>query len=257
MTESLRERLAALADRYETAEFLEGDPSSFMHRAEGTREKEVAAFVAASLAFGNRKQILAHVEKILAECGNSLCDWILSGGHEKFFPDDGKSFYRTYSNRSMLLLFCRIREILTESETLGEFFRKKWLESKQSGEKIFLHQLIMREFPDGCTPIPHSADSAAKKINMFLRWMVRRNSPVDLGLWTWHSPADLLIPLDTHVMQEATRLGLLGRTAGGRPRTASLKTAVELTWRLREAFPGDPCRGDFALFGLGVDATGK
>ena len=78
--------------------------------------------------------------------------------------------------------------------------------------------------------------------------MVRRGSPVDLGLWTWADPANLLIPLDTHVMQEAVKFGLIPQTSA-----ASRKTAECLTTALSEVFPGDPCRGDFALFGLGVD----
>ena len=85
---------------------------------------------------------------------------------------------------------------------------------------------------------------------MFLRWMVRTDSPVDLGLWTWYSPALLLIPLDVHVMQEAIKLGLLPGNA-----KATRKTAAALTSVLNEVFPGDPARGDFALFGLGVDAS--
>lgn len=83
---------------------------------------------------------------------------------------------------------------------------------------------------------------------MFLRWMVRQNSPVDLGLWKWADPAELLIPLDVHVMQEAAALGLIPSNS-----TASRKTAQLLTSQLNQVFPGDPCRGDFALFGLGVD----
>ena len=90
---------------------------------------------------------------------------------------------------------------------------------------------------------------------MFLRWMVRDSSPVDLGLWSsWYSKADLLIPLDTHVMQEATHLRLLAPSSSGRPKAATLKCAQELTDKMAEAFPGDPARGDYALFGLGVDA---
>ena len=85
---------------------------------------------------------------------------------------------------------------------------------------------------------------------MFLRWMIRRDSPVDLGLWKWADPASLIIPLDTHVMQEAVGLGLLPQGAA-----ASRKTAELLTAAMQEVFPGDPCRGDFALFGLGVDVV--
>ena len=83
---------------------------------------------------------------------------------------------------------------------------------------------------------------------MFLRWMVRRSSLVDLGLWTWADPASLLIPLDVHVMQEAAKLGLISEKSG-----ATRKTAELLTSALNEVFQNDPCRGDFALFGLGVD----
>jgi uncharacterized protein (TIGR02757 family) len=83
---------------------------------------------------------------------------------------------------------------------------------------------------------------------MFLRWMVRSDSPVDLGLWSdMIDPATLIIPLDTHVMQQAHRLGLLQTV------TASMRTAVHLTERLADVFPGDPVKGDFALFGYGVN----
>ena len=120
---------------------------------------------------------------------------------------------------------------------MGEYFR--------GGEDLPL--LIAEAFPKSAI-VPKGKSSANKRVHMFLRWMVRRDSPVDLGLWTWADPAELLIPLDVHVMQEAAKLGLIGQKA-----TASRKTAEELTAALCEAFPADPCRGDYALFGLGVD----
>ena len=83
---------------------------------------------------------------------------------------------------------------------------------------------------------------------MFLRWMVRQNSPVDIGLWSWYPASDLLIPLDVHVMQEGIRLGLLPENA-----KADRKTALALTSAMKEVFPDDPARADFVLFGLGVD----
>ena len=90
-------------------------------------------------------------------------------------------------------------------------------------------------------------NSACKRTNMFLRWMVRQNSPVDLGIWTWYSPKNLIIPLDTHVLQQAKKLNLLPQSA-----TACFKTAILLTEKLSYYFPDDPVKGDFALFGLGV-----
>ena len=102
-------------------------------------------------------------------------------------------------------------------------------------------------FPNSAI-VPKGKASANKRIHMFLRWMVRQNSPVDLGLWSWYNPADLLIPLDVHVMQESIKLGLLPANA-----TASYRTAQLLTKQMEQAFPNDPCRADFALFGLGVN----
>ena len=90
---------------------------------------------------------------------------------------------------------------------------------------------------------------------MFLRWMVRQNSPVDVGLWSWFSPADLLIPLDTHVIRQSVELGLFSAASAGKgsgfPATAA--NARKLTEILCSIWPDDPCRGDFALFGLGID----
>ena len=83
---------------------------------------------------------------------------------------------------------------------------------------------------------------------MLLRWLVRTDSPVDVGLWTWFSKKDLLMPLDTHVMQQSNELGLICS------KSANLRTAVALTKKVAEIFPDDPVKADFALFGLGVNA---
>nr|MCR4579257.1 DUF2400 domain-containing protein [Treponema sp.] len=107
--------------------------------------------------------------------------------------------------------------------------------------------LISQAFPKSKI-VPKGKNSANKRVHMFLRWMVRPNSSVDLGLWTWYNPENLLIPLDVHVMQEAISLGLLPAKA-----TASRRTAQLLTAELSQVFPKDPVRGDFSLFGLGIN----
>ena len=109
-----------------------------------------------------------------------------------------------------------------------------------------LLRVIADAFPQ-CRAVPQKSVSANKRTNMFLRWMVRTNSPVDAGLWTWFSPADLLIPLDTHVLRQAKNFGLISERSA-----ATEKTARELTDVLKQIWPDDPCRGDFALFGPGV-----
>ena len=261
MDKALKDRLVFLADKYETAGFLEKDPSCFMHRYSRAEDQETVAFVAAALAFGRREQILSHVERILELAGASPSDWVREGGWERHFPDSPASFYRTYSHGAVRALFATLRDILRQG-SLGNYFRDKYREAGAGGggssaRQRHLCQVIASCFPDKCTLIPRSADCAFKKLNMFLRWMVRDSSPVDLGLWSaWYDKADLLVPLDTHVMQEATRLGLLASSPSGKVRAASLRCAVELTATMGEAFPGDPVRGDYALFGLGVDVTG-
>lgn len=114
-----------------------------------------------------------------------------------------------------------------------------------SASSALLH-VIANAFPQ-CRAVPQKSASANKRTNMFLRWMVRTNSPVDAGLWTWFLPADLLIPLDTHVLRQAKNFGLISERSA-----ATEKTARELTDALKRIWPDDPCRGDFALFGAGV-----
>ena len=239
----LKEKLICLAQKYESDGFLLKDPSQFMHRYTKVREVEAVAFIAANLAFGRRDQILSHVEQILSAAGSSPVSWILSQKYLDFFPQNDFSFYRMYTNTDMRLFFDGLRLILEENDTIGDFFKKRWTEA---GEGVFLHQVIASAFPVECKLLPHSKDSAAKKVNMLLRWLVRDNSPVDLGLWTWFSKKDLLMPLDTHVMQQANELGLI------HSKSAHLRTAVELTKKVAGIFPGDPVRADYALFGLGI-----
>lgn len=246
MTQEMKERLKALAEKYETEDFLQNDPSRFMHLFSDEAEQEVTAFIAANLAFGRREQILKHVEMILEAAGSSPLRWILSDGYRKFFPADNVSFYRMYTNSHMISFFDGLKEIFSSGMTAGEFFKKRW-EPLKDEKKVFLHQMISEAFPSDCNLLPHTPSSAAKKVNMMLRWLVRNNSPVDLGLWSWFPKTRLLMPLDTHVMQEAGRFGLLSK------KTAGLSTAVELTEIMKEVFPDDPLKGDFALFGLGVD----
>lgn len=251
MTEELAAKLRTLADKYEVASFCDEDPSQFLRwydpaAGRGTvADVEVASFIAAMLAFGNRKQFIPKIREILQTSDRSLgsiSSWLRTGSFRKDFPCGEKKFYRFYSYDDMQVFFGELAEILNETGSLGEFFRLK-------AEEDFppLYEIVSSSFPKSAI-VPKGRSSANKRVHMYLRWMVRRNSPVDLGLWQWANPAELLIPLDVHVMQEAAKLGLIPEKA-----TASRKTAELLTSALNKVFPGDPCRGDFALFGLGVD----
>ncbi len=259
MDEKTKELLINLSDKYEKREFIEKDPSRFMHDYKENRDKEVAAFIASALSFGRREQILSHVKKILDECGSSPADWLLSGKHNEFFDEGEKSFYRYFSHNDLKIYCENLSSFLKNSPdgTLGSYFRSLYEEErgKEDGRK-YLHQIVCSAFSADCALVPRTKTSAAKKVNMMLRWLVRKDSPVDLGIWTWFSQENLLMPLDTHVMSESYKLNLLLKTPSGKEKSASLKTAIILTEVMKEVFPLDPVRADFALFGLGVDENG-
>ena len=281
MTEELAAKLRVLADKYEVASFCDEDPSQFLRwyepaKGRGTiADVEAASFIAAMLAFGNRKQFIPKIREILKTSDRSLggiSEWLRSGAFRKDFPHGASKFYRFYSYDDMQIFFEELADILKRAGSLGEFFETKYKEGEVSPSlqpasrssathsprgkatsllppktPTALYEIVATSFPKSAI-VPKGRTSANKRIHMFLRWMVRCGSAVDLGLWNWADPAGLLIPLDVHVMQEAAKLGLIPEKA-----SASRKTAELLTTALNEVFPGDPCRGDFSLFGLGVD----
>ena len=255
ISRNLREKLSFLAEKYETPDFINNDPSKFMHQFSEQKDAEAVAFLAANMAFGQRKQILSHVDSILQVSGTDFVDWVQNEGYRSVFTKGDSSFYRVYTHDAMNSFFDTMKQILDTRGTLENHFKVMYDQKRVQTDcdKLYLAPVICNCFDKNCTLIPHGKDSACKKVNMFLRWMVRDNSPVDLGLWTWYGKENLLLPLDVHVMQEATKLGLLAPTSTGRVQSASMKNAVVLSNIASEIFPGDPAKLDYALFGLGVD----
>lgn len=260
MTNELICRLVKLAELYEVSSFLQADPSQFIRYYKDQTDVEPACFIAAMLSFGSRAQFIPKIRSIfeLADLSGGISNWLKNGDFKKFFDENSPNFdkkgqilpkfYRFYSFSDMNSLFLELQKILLNYETLGEFFHQKY-NSLPENQKIpgCLAAIVSQSFPQSKI-VSKGKNSANKRIHMFLRWMVRQNSPVDIGLWNWYSPELLLIPLDVHVMQEAVNLGILPPSA-----KADFKTAVALTAQMREVFPSDPCRADFSLFGLGVD----
>ena len=247
MEKELINHLHKLADKYETSSFTDGDPSFVLRRYKSTPETETAAFIAAMLAFGNRRQFIPKIELILSTAekqGLTVYSWIKNGSFKKDFPHSSSKFYRFYSYDNMHQLFEELCSIFAQYKSLGNAVQILMQQKENQTEPC---DILCSLFPYSRI-VPKGKNSACKRVHMFLRWMVRKNSPVDLGLWNWIEPADLIIPLDVHVLEEAKKLGLLAQNA--RP---DKKAAIELTKTLSQIFPGDPCRGDFALFGLGVD----
>ena len=249
--------LLNLANKYEISSFMEQDPSQFLHWYDWVTDEtktactELASFIAAMLAFGNRRQFIPKIQSVLNnadQTSGNILDWLKTGSYKKSFPTGSQKFYRFYSYDDMQTFFTELADIVRAQGTngsLGQYFKSKW----ETSSLPLLADIISEAFPKSRI-VPKGRSSANKRIHMFLRWMVRTDSPVDLGLWNWYPQSKLIIPLDTHVLQEAQKLGLLPPAA-----TASRKTAIALTQAMEQFFPGDPCRADYALFGLGVSAT--
>lgn len=243
--------LARYAVRYETAAFLDGDPSWFMHQVKGRANQEATAFVAASLSFGNRSQFLPKIQGLIDCADGDMDGWVRSGGFGKALACGcGECFYRFFTQGRMHEFLSAYRRLLAEYGSLGEYVRQNC-----AGDGLEAVKAICRWFSaSGGGVVPKDAQSACKRVCMFLRWMVRDGSPVDLGLWAGIiDRRSLIMPLDTHVVHQAMRLGLLSSAS------ASMSAARRLTSALAEVFPDDPLRGDFALFGYGVNhkANGK
>ena len=244
----LKRRLRQLAAKYETADFTMGDPAQFMRRYKDPLDVEITAFLAANLAFGRRSCILCCLEKICHEMGDSPSKWLLSKRYETLFSDSGKSFYRIYSHCNMRAMCETLRQLVMNHGSLGEYCHCRYEAGDCEKQPGRLAAVIAECFPEECKPlISNGKTSANKRLNLFLRWMVRRNSPVDTGLWDWYPADQLLMPLDTHVVAVAKAFGLVAENA-----TPNLKLAIQLTDIMSEIFPGDPLKGDFALFGHGI-----
>lgn len=238
--------LRELAERFETRDFLESDPSRFMHEVEGRANREAAAFIASSLSFGARSQFMPRIRRLVHECAHGEVDaWVREGAFERDLPCTcADCFYRFYKVADVNAFLRSYRRLMLEAGSLGDYVR-----SMAAGDGACAVAAICRHFAGASGGvIPKDAKSACKRLCMFLRWMVRTDSPVDIGIWAdFIDRRTLVMPLDTHVMRQAKLLGLLDSD------TASFSTARRLTARLAEIFPDDPLKGDFALFGLGVD----
>lgn len=232
MTEEIETALRRWAEMYHTEEFIVNDPVQFPHRFTRKQDIEVSGLLTAIMSFGNRKQIISKANLLHDWMGDSPYLYVMSDRwREKFAPTDGSSFYRMLSHSDMYGYFCRLKEAYSENPSLEDAL------NRYSG--IPMQKL--------CRFLEVSEKSPQKKLNMFLRWMVRKNSPVDFGIWRTMSSGELIIPLDTHVCRVAHQLQLT------RSETFSLKNAKLITEALEKLFPGDPCMGDFALFGCGVN----
>lgn len=232
-------RLKTAADKYECPSFIEGDPIRFPHRYGNERDIEVSAFISAWMAYGSRKvflEVLERLHRIMDGAGGPY-RFVVSGSWRSL-KNEG-CLYRFYKWADFIALCRRLADVYSRFESLEELF--------VPGEPLDNGVVRLCSEFEGVNGIPVAGSSSAnKRLYMFLRWMVRKGSPVDFGIWNRVSPAQLLVPVDTHVYTVARSLGLTSR------RSADLKTSIEITGKMAEIWPEDPARGDFALYGSQV-----
>lgn len=247
MAYTLNENLKRWAEQYETAEFVKNDPVQIPRRYDSRANIEISAFVTAWIAWGNRKQIIKKADFIDREIFHGAPYHYIVGTDTqgaapewKRYKGSTESFYRTFTFGDFHDLCERLCDVYTVYGNM-----EAAINDTQNGEKPLETLLALfgsvNGIPDGST------STACKRLCLFLRWMCRKGSPVDFGLWTVCDPRNLIMPLDTHVHKQALRLGLTTR------QTPDLRTAIEITDRFAEIFPDDPTKGDFALFGYGVN----
>jgi uncharacterized protein (TIGR02757 family) len=232
-------------------EFIAGDPIEVPHRFNRKEDIEIAGFLAATMAWGQRKNIIKSAHQLMNWMDASPFDFVTNATKSDLQPFS-KFVYRTFNGNDCLFFIKSLQNIYHQYGGLEQVLTDGY--KKDGTIKNALEQLSTVFFSIGhlqrtTKHIANPANgSAAKRLNMYLRWMVRSdNSRVDFGLWK-NIPANaLMIPLDVHVGNVARQLGLLQRKQN------DWKAVEELTAKLREFDPADPVKYDFALFSLGVN----
>ncbi len=246
---ALRDFLEERVVRYNTPEFLASDPVQIPHLYSQKEDREIAGFLTATISWGNRTSILNSARRMMRLMGHSPCDFVMNH-RESDLKNLGGFVHRTFNSDDLLTFILALKNLYRHKNGLEGIFNTY---QKESSLQPAIHQLKKEFFR-----IPHLdrtrkhlpdpfSGSAAKRVNMFLRWMIRNDSAgVDFGLWKKISPAVLSCPLDIHSGNVARKLGLLQRNQN------DAKAVAELDANLRKLDPADPVKYDFALFGLGV-----
>ncbi len=242
----LKEFLDFKAEEYENPNFIDLDPVSIPHRFTNKEDIEIAGLLSATIAWGNRKSILSNAAKIMAIMGQSPYDYVCYYNTGDFARLKG-FVHRTFNADDLDFFIRALQNIYLYQGGLEQAF------SGPRAKEAIIH------FRDAMLKVPHLPrsekhlsnplkNSAAKRLNMFLRWMVRpADKGVDFGIWPSLKPEILSCPLDVHSGNIARKLGLLKRKAN------DWKAVTELDLALRKLDPLDPVKYDFALFGMGVN----
>ena len=253
MSEYIINLLNEKYEQFNTPGFIPNDPISIPHKFSLKQDIEITGFLAATLAWGQRITIINKCNELITLMDGAPYDFILN--HQ---DSDLKRFllfkHRTFNTTDTLYFIEFFKDFYKNHESLEEAFidglTDESCNTKTALENFQKQFFSLEDYPARtrkhiATP---TRNSSCKRINMFLRWMVRKDDKgVDFGLWNKISPAQLVCPCDVHVERVARKLGLITRPK------ADWQTAIELTQNLKQIDPTDPVKYDFALFGLGVE----
>ncbi len=245
----LKEFLDAKVVQYNNPKFLESDPLQVPHLFSKKEDIEISDFLTATIAWGNRKSIINNARRMVELLDNSPHDFILN--HQETDLEKLSGFvHRTFNEEDLRYFIKGLKNVYAKHGGLENVFSRN-AEEDSMRSSISNFKKTFFELPHQTRTTKHVSDplkgSAAKRINMFLRWMVRDDSTgVDFGIWKSLSPAQLSCPLDVHSGNVARKLELLKRKQN------DAKVVTELDDNLRKLDPLDPVKYDFALFGLGV-----
>ena len=246
----MKEFLDEKADLYNNTDFIPNDPIQIPHRFSLKQDIEIAGFLTATISWGTRRSILNDAEKILSWMGNSPHDFIVNYRDKDFDFFQHASVHRTFNREDLKCFVENLHRIYHQNETLENLFLLR------EGETNFYHSfdrfrtVFFNNDQDHRSTKHVSStykNSSAKRLMMYLRWMVRQDRKgVDFGLWKNIDQKHLSIPLDVHTGNVSRKLNLIERKQN------DWKTVEALDLVLRQFDDQDPAKYDFALFGLGV-----
>lgn len=248
--DDIKEMMDREAARINSPEFIADDPVQFPRRFSRKEDIEIAALLSATIAWGNRKMICANCNKLLALMGHDPYHYVMDEGYEDL-PD--MNIHRTFFAANLRHYLRGLRAVYSRYGTLEDFAIAVGAPSSPAPAWAFATGLSNAvteanggEHDSRCLPA-NMDTTALKRVNMALRWLVRDDGIVDMGVWKSIKPRQLFIPLDVHVARVSRDMGLLARKSNDR------KAVVELTETLRRFRPDDPVFYDYALFGLGME----
>lgn len=249
---SLKDFLDRKVEEYNRPDFIPNDPISIPHQFSEKQDIEIMGFFASILAWGQRKTIINKCNELIERMDGSPYDFIVNHGDEDLKNMLGFK-HRTFNDTDLLYFISFFKYHYTHFTSLEDaFLQVEDMNGFSIEESLNSFKSYFFSLPD----FPHRTrkhvssplqKSTCKRLNMFLRWMVRKdNMGVDFGIWDQIKPKDLICPCDVHVERVARKFGFIQSDK------VNWKTAIELTDHLKELDPADPVKYDFALFGLGV-----